>query len=507
MEDPLGRGTLHGLSCAEPRLPRVVQCSTRERTRVSHGRDESPGPPTSFLSALIRVVQGDAQTLRPSRRNAHARSSRAGIRTHLPTKEVVMSTTVHTATDVRPVQRRRSRREARRVAPPHQRDAVASRGARQRSVARSSVGDDAGAHALLGHPVRLAQVRGRAERPAAVQDQDRRARHPLHPRQVAARERVAADPHARVARLGDRDAGVVGPLTDPTAYGGRAEDAFDLVLPSLPGFGFSGQPTELGWDQNRTAKAWAELMSRLGYTRYVAQGGDQGRVRHRCDGAAGPRWPGRHSPQLPQLLPARRAGRRSSAPAPCTDSASALRWPSSPPMPRRRSPRLSQALGAVFKRGYIVEMPEHPQTIGFALTDSPVGLAAWMLDHDADSYRKISRAFVDGNPTGGLTRDRVLDNITLTWLTGTGASSARIYWEEEKHTCRDCGRAEAPEAHAPRGLHRLPQRALPGAAQVGREGLSQPDLLQRGRQGRPLRRLGRAGDLLSELREGFRSLR
>src|SRR5918997_1899336 len=124
----------------------------------------------------------------------------------------------------------------------------------------------------------------------------------------------------------------IGPLTDPTAHGGRAEDAFDLVLPSLPGYGFSGEPTELGWEAGRTARAWAELMRRLGYT----------------------------------------------------------------------------------------------------LLDSPVALAAWMLDHDTDSYHKISRAFVDGQPVGNLTRETIVDNITLYWLTGTGASAARWYWEDAR---------------------------------------------------------------------------
>ena len=162
----------------------------------------------------------------------------------------------------------------------------------------------------------------------------------------------------------------------------------------------------------------------------------------------------------------------------------------------KKEPVALDALAALFRRGYFVEMPEHPQTIGYALTDTPVGLAAWMLDHDEDSYEKISRAFLDGNVTGGLTPERVVDNITLHWLTNTAASSARLYWENFEATFAALAAGKKPaEAFGPRGVHRLPRRDLPGAAQLGREGVSQPDLLQRGREGRPLRRVGRAGDL------------
>jgi len=223
--------------------------------------------------------------------------------------------------------------------------------------------------------------------------------------------------------------GVVGPLTDPTAHGGAAEDAFDLVLPSIPGYGFSGQPAEVGWDPGRIAHAWAELMRRLGYDRYVAQGGDQGASV--TDAMA-------H--QAPQGLAGIHLNLLTFFP---TDVLAAVFGGG--PVPEglvkrvavallaahaeKKDPATLDAVAAVFKRGYFVEMPEHPQTIGFALTDTPAGLAAWMLDHDADSYQKISRAFLDGQPSGGLTRDRVLDNITLYWLTGTATSSARLYWE------------------------------------------------------------------------------
>jgi len=221
---------------------------------------------------------------------------------------------------------------------------------------------------------------------------------------------------------------VVGPLTDPTAHGGGAEDAFDLVLPSLPGYGFSGQPTELGWDPVRVAQAWAELMNRLGYTRYVAQGGDQGAsvtdamARQAPDGLLGIHlnW----LSAFPQEVGAALFGGLIPAGIFKRVVITVLGAQA-----KKKEPEALDALAALFRRGYFVEMPEHPQTIGYALTDTPVGLAAWMLDHDADSYEKISRAFVDDQPSGGLTRDRIVGNITLYWLTNTATSSARLYWE------------------------------------------------------------------------------
>jgi len=228
--------------------------------------------------------------------------------------------------------------------------------------------------------------------------------------------------------------GVVGPLTDPAAHGGQAEDAFDLVLPSIPGYGFSGQPKEVGWDPGRIAAAWAVLMRRLGYTRYVAQGGDQGAsitdamARQAPDGLAGI-----HLNLLTFFPTDVLAAVFGGGPVPeglVKRVAVALLAAHA----ERKDPATLDAVAAVFQRGYFVEMPEHPQTIGYALTDTPVGLAAWMLDHDADSYQKISRAFLDGQPAGGLTRDRVLDNITLYWLTGTATSSARLYWESGRTT-------------------------------------------------------------------------
>ncbi len=216
----------------------------------------------------------------------------------------------------------------------------------------------------------------------------------------------------------------VGPLTDPTVHGGHAEDAFHLVLPSIAGYGFSAEPTELGWYAGRVAQAWAELMHRLGYNRYVAQGGDQGAAVTDAMGRQGPEGLiGIHTNLLvPALggapLPAETEQERAAADALKTFRASGF--------------------------GYFLEQATRPQTIGYALLDSPVALAAWMLDHDTDSYYKISSAFVDGKPSGNLTRDHILDNITLYWLTGTGASAARSYWEGGQATANAAGQAPPP---------------------------------------------------------------
>jgi pimeloyl-ACP methyl ester carboxylesterase len=205
----------------------------------------------------------------------------------------------------------------------------------------------------------------------------------------------------------------IGPLTDPAAHGGTSEDAFHLVLPSLPGYGFSGEPTELGWESGRTARAWAELMHRLGYTRYVAQGGDVGALvtdlmgRQAVEGLVG-----YHLNLLTAVLAI------------------------GDHLPRESDQERAAAEAvATFKEdgfGYFLEMATRPQTIGYALLDSPVALAGWLLDHDTDSYYKISHAFVDGEPVGSLTRDTIVDNITLYWLTGTAASAARSYWEDAR---------------------------------------------------------------------------
>ncbi|TQS41160.1 epoxide hydrolase family protein [Cryptosporangium phraense] len=229
----------------------------------------------------------------------------------------------------------------------------------------------------------------------------------------------------------------VGPLTDPTAHGGDADDAFHLVLPSLPGYGFSGEPAELGWDLVRTAQAWAELMSRLGYDRYVAQGGDVGAGVTDAIGRIGP--DGLVGIHTNLLVPA-------------------LNDPASLP---NGTDAEKAALAAIktFQtsgNGYFVEMATRPQTIGYALLDSPAALAAWMIDHDTDAYNKIARAFVAGEPSGNLTRDHILDNITIYWLTSTGASTSRSYWEAYGPDAPAAGAAPLPDPRVPVGFSAFP---------------------------------------------------
>ena len=219
----------------------------------------------------------------------------------------------------------------------------------------------------------------------------------------------------------------IGPLTDPTGHGGSPQDAFHLVLPSLPGYGFSGQPTELGWDSARTARAWAELMGRLGYDRYVAQGGDVGALvtdlmgRQAVQGLVG-----YHLNLLTAVLAI------------------------GDHLPKEsQQERAAAEATARFRQdgfGYFLEMATRPQTIGYALVDSPVALAAWLLDHDTDSYHKISAAFVDGQPVGNLTRNNIVDNLTLYWLTGTAASAARSYWEDARALAAALASGQPPAA-------------------------------------------------------------
>jgi pimeloyl-ACP methyl ester carboxylesterase len=228
----------------------------------------------------------------------------------------------------------------------------------------------------------------------------------------------------------------IGPLTDPTAHGGQAEDAFHLVLPSLPGYGFSAEPKEVGWDLGRTAQAWAELMQRLGYTRYVAQGGDLGAIVTDVMGRQAPEGLlGIHMNLLVTTLGA----------------------PTPPPGDTEEERAALDAINTFTTSGfgYFLEQSTRPQTIGFALLDSPVALAAWLLDHDTDSYYKISHAFLDGEPAGHLTRDTILDNITLYWLTGTGASAARWYWELGRAQALAAGQAP-PEVSLPVGFTTFP---------------------------------------------------
>ena len=220
---------------------------------------------------------------------------------------------------------------------------------------------------------------------------------------------------------------IIGPLTDPTAYGGNEEDAFHLVLPSVPGYGFSDEPTEVGWGPIRIGRAWHELMRRLGYARYVAQGGDVGSQVTDAMGRL----------SLDGLL-----GIHTNLLTPALGDANALS--ASPPTEEERAALDQLDEFHATGTGYFVEQATRPETIGYALLDSPVALAAWIIDHDTDSYEKIARAFVDGEPSGGLTREHIVDNITLYWLTGTGASAARSYWEEAQENVRAVGQAVPP---------------------------------------------------------------
>ncbi len=208
---------------------------------------------------------------------------------------------------------------------------------------------------------------------------------------------------------------IIGPLTDPTAYGGKAEDAFDVVIPSLPGYGFSGKPTAPGWNPVSIAHAWATLMQRLGYTRYVAQGGDWGNAVSEVMAL-----------QQPPGLLGIHTNMAATVPA---NISRALSFHEAPPADLTTEERNAwNQLDDFYKNGlgYAIEMSYRPQTL-YGLADSPVGLAAWMLDHDIRSYKMIARVF-DGK-SEGLTRDDILDNVTLYWLTNTAVSSARLYWD------------------------------------------------------------------------------
>jgi pimeloyl-ACP methyl ester carboxylesterase len=209
------------------------------------------------------------------------------------------------------------------------------------------------------------------------------------------------------------------------------------VLPSLPGYGFSSEPSEVGWDLGRCARAWAELMNRLGYTHYVAQGGDVGAGVTDAMGRLGPEGLiGLHTNLLVPAL-----NDPAALPADTADEHAAL-----------AAIKKFQTSGD----GYFVEQSTRPQTIGYALLDSPISLAAWVIDHDTDAYYKIAGAFVEDKPSGNLTRDNILDNITLYWLTGTGASAARSYWEAYGPDAPGAGQAPPPEVRVPVGFTTFP---------------------------------------------------
>lgn len=210
---------------------------------------------------------------------------------------------------------------------------------------------------------------------------------------------------------------IIDPLTNPTAYGGKAEDAFDVIIPSLPGYGFSEQPKTTGWDPTRIAHAWITLMKRLGYKRYVAQGGD---------------WGDAVTEQMAVIAPAALAGIHTNMPSAVPAEIAGALWSrqAAPDSLNADEKRAYEQLDFFFKHGlaYAQEMGNKPQTL-YGIEDSPVGLASWILDHDIRSYELIARTF-DGVPEG-ITKDDVLDNITLYWLTNTAVSSARLYWENK----------------------------------------------------------------------------
>jgi pimeloyl-ACP methyl ester carboxylesterase len=211
---------------------------------------------------------------------------------------------------------------------------------------------------------------------------------------------------------------IIDPLTNPTAYGGSASDAFDVVIPSLPGYGFSGKPATTGWDPPHIARAWVVLMKRLGYTKFVAQGGDWGGMVTDVMGTQAPpellaihlNWAFAVPPEIDKAL-------QTGSPLP-TDLSADER-------------HACEQLASFYKSGvgYALEMANRPQTI-YGMQDSPVGLAAWLIDHDGRSYTHIAELFA-GQPYGDITRDDILDNVTLYWLTNTAVSSARIYWENK----------------------------------------------------------------------------
>ena len=281
---------------------------------------------------------------------------------------------------------------------------------------------------------------------------------------------------------------VAGPLTDPAAHGGSADDdPFHLVLPSLPGYGFSSEPAETGWDPGRIARAWAVLMERLGYTRYVAQGGDQGAAVTDAMGRQGPAGLlGIHLNFLREAL--------SNAGGLPADS------------PEERAALAEIGTFGASGSAYFQEQATRPQTIGYALLDSPVALAAWMLDHDTDSYYKISRAFVDGQPAGNLTRDHILDNITLYWLTGTGASAARLYWEGGQAAAHAAGQPR-PEMTLPAGLTVFPGEIFRAPRSWFEKLYPRPVYFHEAARGGHFAAWEEPQLFSEELRAGFRSMR
>ena len=272
---------------------------------------------------------------------------------------------------------------------------------------------------------------------------------------------------------------IIDPLTNSTAHGATEADAFHLVIPSLPGYGFSGKPTAPGWNPVSIAKAWATLMHRLGYTKYVAQGGD---------------WGNSISEVMALQQPPGLLGIHTNMAATVPPDVSKALSAGGPP-PAGLSPEEQHAWDQLDDfyngLGYANEMALRPQTL-YRFVDSPVGTARWILDHDIRSYRMIVRVF-DGKPEG-LSRDDVLDNITLYWLTNTAISSARLYWDT-RHNLPAGGFFDARGVKLPVGVSAFAEEDLSSAEELVREGVCEPHPLQQAPQGDPLRRLGTADDL------------
>jgi pimeloyl-ACP methyl ester carboxylesterase len=281
---------------------------------------------------------------------------------------------------------------------------------------------------------------------------------------------------------------IIGPLTDPTAHGGTEADAFDVVIPSMPGYGFSGKPKNVGWGPEKIADAWATLMERLGYTRYVAQGGDWGAQIVDFQGAqARPGLLGIHTNMAGAVPP--------------DIDAAALKGGPAPDGLDQEERESFDHLSFFYSKGlgYANEMGNRPQTL-YAIEDSPVGLAAWIIDHDIWTYRQIARIF-DGEPLG-LTRDDIVDNITLYWLTKTAVSSARLYWENHHAFFAYKG------AKVPVVVSAFPEE-IPGAIPRKWAEQAYPQLLyyQRHPEGAHFAAWEQPKALVDDMRNGFRSLR